>query len=194
MASTDLERRLVLVSCTNPGAVQSYAILHSLLYFSSWFKTGLVNVYACGLANWWQVQTQKQDWFWYLVRTLVWCNFTQLYMTSFSLPVDSGQVLLMCMFVDLQVGGKYRLGRKIGYGILHRHWCSAILHGFICPPPFCLSIQDKCPQCVCLWIGQLTTSTDWNRRLVDFLVWTLVRCNFTWAYSLSSILAFDYCH
>src|ERR1700683_5749845 len=100
----------------------------------------------------------------------------------------------MCMFVDLQVGGKYSLRRKIGSGILYRPLCGALLPGCICPPPFCLSIQDKCPQCVCLWTGQLMTSTDSNRRLVDFLVWTLVWCNFTWAYSLSSILAVDYCH
>jgi hypothetical protein len=33
----------------------------------------------------------------------------------------------MCMFVDLQVGGKYSLRRKIGSSILYRPLCGALL-------------------------------------------------------------------
>ena len=74
VASTDSEKRLVLLSCTDPGAGQFYMVLYSLLHFACWFKTGVVNVYVYGLANWWQVQIRKEDWFWYLVQTLVRCN------------------------------------------------------------------------------------------------------------------------
>ena len=66
------------------------------------------------------------------------------YTFSSSFQVDSRLVLLMYMFEDWQVDGKYRLGKKIGSGILYRPWCSAILHNLTLPPPFCLLIQGRC--------------------------------------------------
>ena len=63
MVSIDLERRLVLVSCIDPGAVQFYMVVYDLIQFASSFGTGALDVYVCGLASWWQVQSQKEDWF-----------------------------------------------------------------------------------------------------------------------------------
>jgi hypothetical protein len=100
VASRDLERRLVLVSCTDPGAVQLWIVVYDLIQFESWFKTGVVNVYVCGLASWWQVRTRKEYWFWYPVQTLAQCNFTRSYAASSILPAVSRQVFSMCIFVD----------------------------------------------------------------------------------------------
>ena len=106
VASTDSERRLVQALCTDPGAVKFHVVLYGLLHFACWFKTGVVNVYVCGLASWWQVQSQKEDWFRYLVQTLVWCTFTWLYLSSTILPFNSRQVSSMCVFVDWPVDDK----------------------------------------------------------------------------------------
>ena len=46
--------------------------------------------------------------------------------------------------------------------------------------------------CVCWWTGKLMTGTDSDRRLVQFLVQTPLWCNFTWAYTASSILEVNY--
>ena len=62
MASTDSERTLFLVSCTNLCVMQFWIILYGLIHFACWFKSGVFHVYICGLASCWQVQTWKEDW------------------------------------------------------------------------------------------------------------------------------------
>ena len=182
MASTDSERRLVLVSCTDPGAVQSYTILHSLLYFACWFKTGVVNVSVCGIKIWWQVQTRKEDWFWNPVLTLMRCNLPQSYTASSIFPSDSRQVLLTCMLVDLQIDGKYRLRNKICSGILYGPWCGAILHNCIWPHSVCQLIWDRCSWCVCLWTCKLVASMVSEGQFV------LVSCTDTGAVQFYMVL------
>jgi len=110
----DLERRLVLVSCTDPGVVEFYLVVYDLIQFARWFRTGALDVYVCGLASWWQVQSWKDDWFWYLAQTLVQCNFTWLYMPFSILPFNSRQVSSMSVFLDWPVVDKYRHKQKIG--------------------------------------------------------------------------------
>ena len=143
LASTDSERRLVLVSWTDPDAVQFYKVLNSLLHLSRGFKTGVVNVYVCVLASWWQVQTQKEDWFWYPLQTLVQCNFTQSFTASSILPGFKAGVVNMYV-CGIASWWQVQTWKEdwFWYPLQTLVWCN--LHGLIQPPPFCLLIQDSC--------------------------------------------------
>jgi len=189
---TQKERRLVLVSCTDPGAVQFYMVLYILIHFASWFKAGVLNVYVCGVASWWQVQTQQEDWFWLLSHTLVWCNLAWSYTASSILPTDSRHVFIMCMFVNWYADGKYRLGKMIGSGILYRP-CSAVLHGLIQHHPFaCAFKTDVLNVNVCELASWWQVQT-WKEIGSGFLyiLQTMVWYNFAWSNTSSSSLQVD---
>ena len=115
MASTDLERGLVgflvwtLTWCNFTWSCTASSILpiDSRQVVLMWM---FVNWQADG-----KVQTLERRLVEFLVWAMVWCNLMSPYMASSISPADSSQLFFMCIFVDWQVDGKYRLGKKIGW-------------------------------------------------------------------------------